>query len=224
MILVDVHEPQEIIAALQKSTEVTVQVLSHGDYLIKNIAIERKTASDFLSSLTTHRLFPQLTKMKSCYPASFLIVEIYDLNYFSNTSIIYGTLLYILLDLNIKILFTSTPLQTAHVILLIAGKKLSSSSVLAPPSISGCPHIHLQPTIEYSQHQLLAKIPTIGKKRARILLNHFHSPKNIFNASPQELQRIPNIGKKSAQNIKKVWEKEHREQHNDPSTENTRTP
>lgn len=64
-ILVDVHEPVHLEERIKKLGLVTERVpLEVGDYVIGNIVIERKTIDDFLGSITTHRLFDQLYKMK----------------------------------------------------------------------------------------------------------------------------------------------------------------
>ena len=201
-LIVDIHEPAEIIDLLRSHLTVEVKSITPGDYLIGSIAIERKTLPDFLNSLVQKRLFEQLSRLKSCYPVSFLIVESFDTSLVGNTAVLYGAILHIMLGINIKIIFTQSGQQTAEVILLLAGKKSAQTSTII--------HQPKQISFQERQIQLLESIPQVGRARAMTLLHHFHTLDRLFGATEEELRSISGIGRKSIKNIKKMWEMEYK--------------
>ncbi len=227
MIHINVHEPQEIMDLLRaKSGEqsISIQNFTPGDYLIGNIAIERKTIGDFLGSLAQGRLFEQLQRLKSCYPVSFLLVEAFDLTHFQNPKAIYGALLHIMLEMNIKIIFTQSKEQTADVLLLLAGRKMAGRKNTAAENTektiqASAVHTNRekdahaevmrrkkQMQFHRRQREALESIPLVGKQKAKLLLEKFGSLQGVFTASRSELRKVPGIGRKAAANIKKMWE------------------
>ncbi len=206
MIQINIHEPQEIIDLLRsKAGEQNVSIgnFTPGDYLIGNMAVERKTIGDFLGSLAQGRLFEQLQRMKSCYPVSFLLVEAFDLAHFQKPKAIYGALLHIMLAMNIKVIFTQSKEQTAEVLLLLAGRKNAAAKSTGETIPAG-----KKKQMFFSRQQLeaLESIPLVGKQKAKLLLEKFGSLQGVFTASRSELRKIPGIGRKAAANIKKMWE------------------
>ncbi len=198
MLYVNVHEPAEIKEYLANRMEISVSNFTPGDYLIGNIAVERKTIADFLSSLVQGRLFEQLGRMKSCYPCCFLFLEAYDLTHFQKPRPIYGAILKIMLEMNIKVVFTQTKEQTAEVLLLLAGKKSSST----------IKHKEKETSFPARQLDLLESVPLVGREKARQLISHFGSLENVFSADKTELRKVGKIGRKTAASIKKMWELE----------------
>lgn len=226
MLHANVHEPKEIIAYLQQRAEVKVSNFTPGDYVIGNgMAIERKTTNDFIRSLLQKRLLEQLQRLKSCYSTSFLLLETFDLAYFQNSTMIYGTLLTIMLELNVRVLFTSTKEQSAEVILLLARKQLAVGRPRGDSEGSGGNRrngersgnnrrndegssvviCRKEVPLERYPPLLLEKVPGVGKKRASALLDKFKSLQAVFEASEQELGSVEGVGKKTANNIKVVW-------------------
>ncbi|MEK6950888.1 MAG: ERCC4 domain-containing protein [Nanoarchaeota archaeon] len=200
MIHVNIHEPEEIITYLQNHAETQVSNFTPGDYLIGHIALERKTTSDFLQSLFQKRLMEQLGRLKQCYPSSFLLLETFDLAYFQNSALLYSTILKIMLELNVRVIFTSTKEQSAQVILLLAGKQRQESTS-AGVIIQKRKEVNLQ----FYPPLLLEKVPGVGRKRAQALLQRFATLRDVFQASEQELADVEGIGKKTASAIKSVW-------------------
>jgi len=75
-IIVDIHEKNSLVPSFLSKLKANYKVehLEIADYLIGDIAIERKTFSDFLSSMINKRLTNQLIEIKK-YPRYFLIIE-----------------------------------------------------------------------------------------------------------------------------------------------------
>jgi ERCC4-type nuclease len=65
-------------------------------------------------------------------------------------------------------------------------------------------------TIEEKQEYLVSSLPDVSMVRAKALLKHFKSPKNIFNAKEEELTDVKGIGKKISERIKKVLENDYK--------------
>ena len=81
-IIIDTREAQSLITAnlIEQKANIEHEQLEIGDYLIQDTIIERKTFSDFISSILDKRLFNQLREMKK-YEKYFLILP-YNKYYF----------------------------------------------------------------------------------------------------------------------------------------------
>ena len=79
LIRVDSREHQSPVPALLATfPDVTLSfaALPSADYLLSDdVAVERKTASDFVASILDRRLFGQTTRMKVLFPRAMLIIE-----------------------------------------------------------------------------------------------------------------------------------------------------
>src|SRR3989304_2758396 len=65
-----------IIEILKQRCDLREKQLAVGDYLLsKRVAVERKTANDFISSIVDGRLFKQMSEMKENFRSPVLIVE-----------------------------------------------------------------------------------------------------------------------------------------------------
>src|SRR4030043_1630112 len=76
-IIVDNREKNSlVISELYSNKDIFLEFkqLPVADFLIRDVAIERKTVSDFLSSMINKRLSRQLEEMKQ-YPKQLLIIE-----------------------------------------------------------------------------------------------------------------------------------------------------
>src|SRR3989338_3795760 len=110
-IYVDNCEANSRIAViLSKRCLVEEKQLAVGDYLLsKRVAVERKTSSDFLSSLTDGRLFKQIEELKSNFRSPLLIIEgngLFNSDRKIHPNAIRGALASIALDYGLPILFT----------------------------------------------------------------------------------------------------------------------
>jgi len=202
MIYVNCHEPKDMVEYLSNSAEVEVKNFTPADYVIGNIGIERKTINDFLSSLIQNRLFEQLSRLKGCYQNCILLIEAFDLSHFSNTNAIYGAILKIIMEMNIKLIFSQTKEQSAD-ILLILHKNVTKQYN----------HKLLRYQLKYKkrgiglakkQLHMLSSIPNVGTKRAKLLLEKFKSISDIFDAEDKTLLSIEGIGKKTITNIRRM--------------------
>lgn len=206
-IIVDHREKNSlVISELVASREVFLEFkqLPVADFLIRDIAIERKTVADFLSSMISKRLSRQLEEMKQ-YPKQLLIIEgIEEKELYSdkkpegiNPNAIRGFLLNILLEYQVPIIFTKNYEDTSRFLLVLAKKEAREHESIRAKKKS----LSKREQIQY----ILEGFPGIGPSTAKKLLKELKTIKNIINSSQDELKKV--IGKKAE--IFKIAEQEY---------------
>ncbi len=202
-IIIDYQERNSLVSGeLEKlglKTEFTR--LKVADYMVKGIAIERKTVSDFISSMINKRLIKQLKELQQYENRLLLIEGIEEQELYSeefaktktgiHPNAIRGFLLSILLNYKTPILFTKDFADTARFIKILSKKQKKE----LPLNINK-KTLNTQERIQF----ILEGFPGIGPKTARKLLNEFKTLQNIINASEEELKEV--VGKKSEPLIK----------------------
>ncbi len=196
-IIVDSHEKNSLVPSelIKLNLEVEFQHLAVADYLIRDMAIERKTISDFKSSIINKRIMQQLLELKQ-YLKPMLIIEgiesnnLYDGILHENA--LRGFILSVLNNYKVPIIFTLNEKDTAKYLAVLANKKEKSEHSIRASKIN----LTGQEQIQF----ILEGFPNIGPTSAKKLISHFKSLKNIFNASQEELEKI--IAKKSEEFFK----------------------
>lgn len=195
-IIVDHREKNSHVIHELKSQgfEPEFKQLKVADYIIKGVAIERKTIQDFISSMINKRLIKQLKELQQ-YPKKLLLVEGIDEQelYVRNSeyetgmhpNAIRGFLLSILLNYEVPVLFTKDAEDTVKFISILSKKKKYEMPLNVNKK-------NLKP--KERLRFILEGFPGIGPKTARKLLNQFSTLKEIFSASEEQLEKI--IGKK----------------------------
>ncbi|MEM3403531.1 MAG: ERCC4 domain-containing protein [Nitrososphaeria archaeon] len=201
-VIVDHRESKSLVPSLLKELGVKVHFkhLEIGDYIISpEVAVERKTLSDFASSLFDGRLFVQVDNLTSNYSSPFLIVEgnYKDLEkYIHNPKVIYGTIISLLLNFKVNLINVLSEKETALVI---------SSLINKIPNKYSPPVKHLKKKAFFDQQvYIVSSLPKVGRLIAIRLLERFGSPKNIFLASTQELSTVKGLGIKRARTIRSL--------------------
>ena len=202
-IIADLHEKNSLVAAELVSLGVTVdfQHLKVADYITGNVAIERKTVSDFISSMINKRLLRQLEELKQ-YEKKLLIIEgidereLYNGDNDDNPEIkgmhsnsIRGMLLYISLEANCPIILTKDYQDTAKFLFLIARRMEKGKKEIS---------LHGKKKARNKKEQIqyiLEGFPGIGPATAKKLLKKFKTIKNILNTPIEELKKLK--GKKA---------------------------
>jgi len=206
-IIVDRHEKDSLIIAELVSRNIAVQIesLKVGDYIISNeLAIERKTVNDFISSMLSKRLIKQLLELKANYTKPLLIIEgIEDEDIYRparhpnmNENSIRGMILSVLLNFQVPIVFTKDYIDTVNYLELLAKKQESPEKEISLRAKKHAFNIYEQ------QQMILEGFPGIGPGIAKQLLEKFKTIKNFSNASLEELKETK-LGKK-AEIIKRI--------------------
>jgi len=210
-IVVDHREKNSIVISeiIALGIEIEFQQLKVADYLVKDVAIERKTVSDFISSMMNRRLLNQLEELQQ-YKNRLLIVEgIDEQELYSNhdgesskgmhPNSIRGFLISILLKYKVPIVFTRDGKDTAKFISVIAKRQSRELSL----------NVSKKSLDKKERLQFIVEgFPGIGPKTARKLLEKFKTLKNIANASEEELREV--LGKK-AEIVRGLFEEEYKE-------------
>ncbi|MBU4308683.1 MAG: hypothetical protein KJ566_02725 [Nanoarchaeota archaeon] len=193
--IIDYREKNSLVYSELKSLGFDVQFreLKVADYLINNVAIERKTISDFKSSMINKRLTNQLNELQQ-YPNQILLIEGLDEQelYSDDSEIgisanaIRGFLLSILLNYKVPVLFTKNYKDTARFMSVLAKRKPKESS------------LRVKKKAHNKKEQLqfiLEGFPGIGPKTSKKLLENFKTIQEIINLPKEDLEKI--LGKKS---------------------------
>ena len=217
-IIADIHEKNSLVLSELKSSEqvqLEIQSLKIGDYLIGNTIIERKTISDFISSMLNKRLVQQLNQMQ-IYPQKILVIEgKLDLNNQKNDGepsflgcpriknhsfkkrVFNSQHNETNLNSNAIRGFILSIL-THHQILIIQTQDYEDTSkyliTLARQQLKKpvqySLHQRIPKTIKEQKQYILESFPNIGPKKAELLLKKFNTLKNTINATEKELEEI----------------------------------
>ena len=197
---IDFREKNSLVASelMKLGMEIEFKQLLVGDYIVKGIVIERKTISDFKSSIVNKRIITQLLEMKQ-YDKNLLILEgIGEEMYIGgiHENAFRGFLLSVALDYQIPVIFTHDEKDTARYIYLL-GRKEKKEIFFRASKI----FLNEKEQLQF----ILEGFPHIGPKKSRKLLERFGNLKNIFNASEDELKEI--LGNRAGEFRKLIEEK-----------------
>jgi Fanconi anemia group M protein len=172
----------------------------NADYVVSDrVAIERKTADDFVDSIIDKRLFDQLIELKKNYLKPVLIVEGDGIYRRLNPNAIRGALATVIVDFGVPVIFTKSPEETAEFIVSLARREQLAKDREVSPHY-GKTKMTLKEQMEY----VVSSISDIGPVIARNLLEHFQTIENIAKASVEDLMKVPKVGKKTAEKIVRI--------------------
>ena len=186
--------------------DVKVRSMAVADYQVSDeVAIERKTAKDFVDSLIDKRLFKQAKELSEEFKHPVLILEGDDLYAgMIHPNAIRGAMASIAIDFGISILPTRNAQDTAAMIKRFAVREQNGERTPIQIRTDKKP-------VSLMEQQLfiVESLPNIGPVNAKNLLKHFGSVENVLNASENQLQEVEGIGKKTAHDIRKVIESKY---------------
>ena len=203
-ILIDSREKNSLVSSelVSLGLEIEFKTLKVGDFLVNGVVVERKTVSDFVSSMVNRRLLHQLEEMQQ-YENRLLIIEGIDEQelYTDSENLtgmhpnsIRGFLLSILLNHKVPIIFTKDYADTARFISVLAKRKAKELPL----------NVKKKTRDKKEQIQFIIEgFPGIGPKTSKKLLKEFRTIQNVINASEEDLKKI--LGKR-ASIVKKIIE------------------
>lgn len=204
-IIIDYREKNSLVASylIKEGLEIEFKELKIGDYVVKDVIIERKTVSDFISSMINQRLLKQIEEIKQ-YENKLIIIEgisekeLYkDENYSINPNAIRGFLLSIALKHKIPLIFSKNSEDTAKFIAILSKKKDKEMNLNAKKKT-----LNKKEQLQF----IIEGFPGVGPKKAKALLEKFGSIQNIILAPTEELEKI--LGIKSEQ-IREIIERKY---------------
>ena len=194
-IVVDTREKNSLVISelMGLGIEIEFKQLHIGDYIVKNTVIERKTVSDFTSSMVNKRLIRQLKNLQKKKRKLLLIEGIDEQELYSeesavNENAIRGFLLSITLNYQVPILFTKDCEDTAKFLKVLALKPDKEREM----GINDKPRPR---NVKEQLQYILEGFPGIGPKTARKLLDEYKTFRNIINEDINKLHKL--IGKKA---------------------------
>ncbi|MGC8710448.1 MAG: ERCC4 domain-containing protein [Candidatus Micrarchaeia archaeon] len=205
-IIVDSRERNmELVEGLEsQDVELEFATLPAGDYILSDrVCIERKTVSDFESSIMNARLFEQLERLKGSFQKPMLIIEGDKGDMKLSNNVILGATLKVYIDYGIQVLYSSYPGETAELLAFIARREQEHKD--HEPRLVGIKKAY---TEKQWQLLILGSIPGIGPKLAMALLHKFKSIKGVMNASIDDLVEVDKIGKKKAARVYQIINEE----------------
>lgn len=195
-VVVDNRERNDqLISAMESMGAVLeIKTIHVGDYVVSDrVCIERKTVSDFESSLINGRLFDQIKRLKENYQFPILLLEGDPELFRLKSTVINGAIAKLYIYYGINAICTYSPQNTAEMIVRIAKQEQDDGQ--REPSPKGGARAH---TKAQFQEYVIGNLPGVGPKIAKALLEHFGSIKNIANAQEKELMGVGKVGKKKA--------------------------
>ena len=171
------------------------------DYQISpQVAVERKSTDDFVSSLMDKRLYKQAQELVENFQKPLIILEGQDLYSSSlHPNAIRGALASLAVDFNIPIIPTRNPEDTAAMIHRLAVREVDKGSKDVQMRTERKPL-----TLQEQQLFIVESLPSVGPVTARKLLEMFDSVEGVISAGVSDLKKVDGIGDKIARNIRKI--------------------
>lgn len=206
-IIVDQRELDATIGReLSRREDVTLELdtLDVGDYILSDrVAVERKTAEDFLDSLLggDRDLFDQIGRLAGAYDRPVLILEgerLYERRNIDPAAV-RGALASLVADFGLSVLKTRDVDETRELLVSIATREQRGGSRRA--SAHGDKRSR---TMAEQQEYVVSSIAEIGPVTARSLLEALGSVEAVITASYKELLGIEGVGEVTASKIREV--------------------
>jgi NADPH-dependent F420 reductase len=182
--------------------------LAVGDYVVNpEIAAERKSLGDFVSSVYDGRLFAQASALAASYRKPYIIVE-GDVNKLSgmvkNLASYYGAVASVTLAYDLRLMHTANSDETAQA---IAALVRNSRAKPIPPGLLQAP----PKSKDEAQQQLyfVSALPGVGIKLAKRMLGRYGTPRKVVSLTESQFAMIPGVGAKRASKIAHVLDTRH---------------
>lgn len=184
---------------------VEIKTLPVGDYVLSDrVNVERKTVSDFLSSVIDREMkgemFGQVLDVMRAYRRGVMVLEgdpyeLYGSRNISQNAIM-GMLSTVSVGFGMSILPTLSTEETAKMLVVTAKKEQVESHRI--PAVHGSRSKMSAPK---QKEYVVGAINKIGPSKAIALLKHFGTVRGVMNASIDELMAVKDIGKMTAKTI-----------------------
>jgi DNA excision repair protein ERCC-4 len=195
--------PQELS---KLNVRVYYSQLPVADYVVSpEVAVERKSLSDFVSSVYDGRIFAQAAAISNAFSKPYLLVEgdLKEIEILTrNISSYYGAIANVTLAYSLRILHTANRRETA---LAIAELVKNSRVKPLPVGLSGTAPKSKNPSQQ--QVYFLSSLPGVGVKLAKRLLSRYGTPRRVMNLTKSEFALTPGVGWKKAEKIQFVLDR-----------------
>lgn len=181
--------------------ELEFRTLKVGDYIISDeVAVERKTLNDFVSSIIDRRLFEQARAMKDAYARPLLLIENGEtVERGISKEAMRGALLSVILDVGVPALVGRDTRDAAETLVAVA-KRVQRGT----PNGLSIKDRRKPQTPDGEREYVVASLPFVESTLAKRLLAAFKSVEGVFTASEEDLQQVDKIGPKKAKRIREL--------------------
>ena len=223
------HREQSMMSLLEDiREEVTVTQLPIGDYLLISdsdaVVVERKTVTDFVSSVRSNRLWDQLLRMMKSteifdYPVKRRILLIHGnfedyfehvdygskYNHLVHWSQLMGAYLEIIYVYNTPIIHAESDTAFKAFMRILITRESDGTNDKLPKARWYRKPVKTDLPVKDRKRYILSSLPYVGERLAENLLSHFNTIAEIACASREELREVPKIGKKKAELIYQIF-------------------
>lgn len=186
--------------------DVVVKRLEVGDFIAsERVCVERKSDSDFESSVIDGRLFQQASALKENFASPIIVVVGRNFERLHEKAL-RGAFISLAVDYRVPLYSFDSEGEFAEFLYALAEREQ-----LKAPREARVQFEKKRLSLAEQQRFIVESLPMIGPKNARNLLKHFGSIEAIVNADFRELQEVEGIGKTRAREIKLVLSKKYEE-------------
>ncbi|MBI1973572.1 hypothetical protein HYS54_02050 [Candidatus Micrarchaeota archaeon] len=192
----------------RKGVEVKEFQLQVGDFLVsEDVAIERKEANDFVSSMLDGRLFGQARELADNFSKPVILLEGDPYGQRNvNENALRGALASLATRFRVPVIFTRNVEDSAAFIALLARRE----------QLEDKKWIRLRGekrnmSVPQQQQFIVESLPSVGPALAQALLKHFGSVEKVFKASEKHLKEVDGVGDVKAKQVRKVLTKKYGE-------------
>lgn len=215
-IIVDSREPDGVVETLVLHEDIKdfeVKELPEGDIIVEDCIFERKTPSDFASSVEDGRMREQIEmlagkKKEGMSPHILIEGDMSDFAGLKHTNMpaksLRGMVAAIIERNKIPVTFCSTPEYVADMAVRLARKDIEPASVEAKQTGA----VKEATFIE----KLFMAVDGIGYQTATELASHFESPTMVVRAGKEDFKKAEGVGEKTAEEIVNTLQGEDEEE------------
>jgi Fanconi anemia group M protein len=213
-IIVDSREASTAVkivkGLIERGVKVRTEALEKGDYILSDqCAVERKTVTDFVYTLTRRYLFDQLFRLKDAYPKSLILLEgylpiIYKFSHIQPAAI-WGAM-FNLAKNGIAIVNTKSYNETIDFLYVAARQE----QIVEKRS----PTVHAfkkTDTLSDAQVYLVASLPNIGREKATAILKSYQTPLNALINVDDWAKTVHGLGPVISNKVKEVLSTPYKE-------------
>lgn len=199
------HREDELFDEFFKKwgAEVDRRVLDVGDFLCSSrVVIERKTRSDFESSIVDGRLFTQMPNLIKNYERVIIVIEGTSPDERVSRSALLGAYAAVMADFGASLIFTRDKEATADLVFNLAKHEQIAKKI--PMRIYAKKHTN---TPSQAARSIVEMLPSIGPKMSKKLLAHFGTVEDLMKANEKDIAFV--VGKKRAKMIRDILSYEY---------------
>lgn len=188
---------------MERGVTVKTETLEKGDYILSDqCAVERKTVTDFVYTLTRRYLFEQLFRLKDAYPKSLVLLEgylpiIYKFSHIQPVAV-WGAM-FNLAKNGIAMVNTTSYKETVDFLYVAA--KQEQIVEKRTPTVHAFKKVD---TLVDAQLYFVASLPNIGREKAVAVLKSYQTPLNALINVDDWAKTVYGLGPVISNKVKEV--------------------